>query len=174
LHTPQRAGGAARYSGSPLPMHPGEAGREKSVALVDFEGRTPRVRTLAVPVFQKMERIAGDMETIELRLGELRMQGGSVWAEIVYEGKSLVPNLRERVAAQTAGSGVEILCVKDSRVVEDTLGRWKAGEMLDELDETDVFSRCLEKRSVPDADRPELLAAYREILASIREDDPEA
>jgi DNA repair exonuclease SbcCD nuclease subunit len=43
-----------------------------------------------------------------------------------------------------------------------------------ELDEMDVFSRCLEKRPVPDADRPELWAAYREILASIQEGDPEA
>jgi exonuclease SbcD len=39
-----------------------------------------------------------------------------------------------------------------------------------ELDESDVFARCMEKRAVPEQDRPELMATYRRVLASIYEE----
>ena len=51
LHIPQRVGGSdfIRYSGSPLPIGFGEAGQEKSVALVYFSGNARKVMNIPVP-----------------------------------------------------------------------------------------------------------------------------
>ena len=49
-----------RYSGSPLPLTFAEAGRPKSVTLVDLGPDGARVRLKEVPLFQPLERLAGD------------------------------------------------------------------------------------------------------------------
>ncbi|MDR1378167.1 MAG: exonuclease SbcCD subunit D C-terminal domain-containing protein [Synergistaceae bacterium] len=180
LHSPQKVGRSetARYSGSPLPMNTAEAERGKSVVLVEFDsGKFPEkpavnVRKLSVPVFQELIRVAGDINAVESRLGELRC-GGGAWVEVVYEGETFVPNLRERVFAQVAGSNLEILRVKDARILRNTPGTWNEGETLSELDESDVFLRCMDARSIPAENRLELWNAYREVLASLRDSGAE-
>jgi exonuclease SbcD len=87
LHTPQRLGQGecCRYSGSPLPMSFGEAGQEKSVAVVEFGPQTGgpvSVRLVPVPVFQRLERVQGSPERIETRLRELLATGASIWVEV--------------------------------------------------------------------------------------------
>jgi exonuclease SbcD len=182
LHSPQKVMGTIRYSGSPLPMNTGEAEKRKSVVLVEFDSgkiheKTEKpavnVRELSVPVFQELARVAGDIDFLESRLGELRCRGGGVWVEVVYEGETQVPDLRERVFAQIAGSDLEILRVKDARILRNDPGTWNEGEILSELDELDVFVRCMEARSIPAEARPELLNSYREVLASLHDSETE-
>jgi exonuclease SbcD len=175
LHSPQKVGGsdAVRYSGSPLPMNTGEAERNKSVVLAEFgiekfPGKlSVNVKELPVPVFQKLARVSGDLAFLESRLKELR--GSGAWAEVVYEGDAAVPDLREQVTAWAAESDVEILRIKDARIVTRSPGAWDAGEILSELDETDVFQRCMDVRKTPDDERAELLNTYGEVLASLRD-----
>jgi exonuclease SbcD len=169
LHSPQKMGETVRYSGSPLPMNAKEARDKKRVLLVDFGSGSPSITELPVPVFQELEFIAGDLEFLESRLIELRGRGSRAWLELVYEGETFVPDLRERLTALTAGSGLEILRLKDSRVLRDIPGAWGTYEVLDELDVSDVFLRCLDVRKVPGEARAELLDAYREVLASLEE-----
>ncbi|MDR3231841.1 MAG: exonuclease SbcCD subunit D C-terminal domain-containing protein [Synergistaceae bacterium] len=178
LHAPQRVGGDdfRRYSGAPLAMSPGEAGREKSVVFVDLSAAEKRVELIPVPAFQAMERITGDMSALEERLRERIFQGSAAWIEIVYDGSELVPNLQERLNAIVAGSELEILRIRNMRVVRTFLDSdsLTPGESLDELDVSDVFSRCLDARSIPDTQRPELLNTYRELLARMDSEDPRA
>jgi exonuclease SbcD len=101
--------------------------------------------------------------------------GDEVWAEVVYEGRQ-VPDLRERVMEFVSGTKVEILKIRDTCVEARALGLDGldfAGDNLTdigELNESDVFARCMEKRSVPEEDRPELISTYRRVLASIYEE----
>ena len=44
-------------------------------------------------------------------------------------------------------------------------------EELETLDETAVFRRCLEQFEVPAEEQPDLMLAYQEILADLRQDD---
>jgi exonuclease SbcD len=179
LHSPQKMSETVRYSGSPLPMSVKEAEHgKKSVVLVDFgsadfEANKPSITELPIPLFQELALIAGDLEFLESRLVELRACGSEAWLELVYEGETLVPDLRERLTLLTAGSGMEVLRVKDARVLKDIPGAWGAYEMLDELDVSDVFSRCLDVRKVPDEARAELLDSYRKVLASLEEEKQE-
>jgi exonuclease SbcD len=61
--------------------------------------------------------------------------------------------------------------IRNLKVTAQALAGASETENLDELDPTDVFLRCLEASQVPEADRPELVAAYTEIRVSLQETD---
>ena len=176
LHIPQRVGGSdfIRYSGSPLPIGFGEAEQEKSVVLVDFSGNAPKVKNISVPRFQELKTLRGDWQTIAQGIDKLKSRGSKAWLEIVYEGDEIAGSLREQLNEAIAGTGMDILRVKNNRVLERALSRMDADETLDDLDVTDVFTRCLESHEVPEDQRQQLLRAYREVIASLHEADPMA
>lgn len=174
LHIPQAVGGSdfIRYSGSPLPIGFGEAGQQKSVVLITFSGSSPQVRTIAVPRFQRLQTLRGDWPSIAREIGALKSQGSQAWLEIVYEGGEIAGDLRARVDEAVSGSGIGILRIRNNRVPERCLSGAGAEETLDDLDATEVFQRCLQAHEVPEAQRPALLSAYREVIVSLSETDP--
>jgi DNA repair protein SbcD/Mre11 len=176
LHVPQRIGGSdfIRYSGSPLPIGFGEAQQEKSVVLVEFSGNTPGVTSVPVPKFQALKTLRGDWPTISCAIDDLKKEGSRAWLEIIYEGDEIVGNLRERLDESIIGSNLEILPVKNNRVLDLTMKGINMEETLDDLDVTDVFKRCLQSHAVPDDQQPVLLNAYQEIIVSLNEADPMA
>jgi len=173
LHVPQQVNGSevVRYSGAPLPMGFGEARQLKSVCLVEFSGTTAAVQPVEVPVFQQLERVKGDWDVLIGRILELSATDSRAWLELVYEGEEVIGDLRERLDAAIAGTGMEILRVKNNRIIERVLGRIHDGETLDDLDVDEVFARCLDAHDVPEEQRPELFLAYRETVSSLHEDD---
>lgn len=176
LHVPQKVNGleTARYSGSPLPMGFGEAKQQKSVCVVDFHGTKAAVQLIDVPVFRQLERISGDWAHISNRITQLLATGFQGWLDIVYQSDEVAANLSERLEAAIAGSQVEILRVKNERMVGRVLGKSHPEETLDDLTVTQVFERCLTAHNVDHAQRPALLHSYQEILLSIYQDDPQA
>ena len=174
LHVPQTVGGSdvVRYSGSPLPIGFGEAAQEKSVVLAEFAGGAPAVRRIPVPRFQELKVLAGDWPDIAREIAALRSAGSRAWLEIVYEGDEVAGDLTRRLDEAVAGSGIEILRVRNNRVMERALGASPEGETLDDLEVTEVFRRCLDAHEVPEERRPALLEAYGEILTAIFEADP--
>lgn len=173
LHVPQRVNNSdiMRYSGAPLPMGFGEARQQKSVCLVEFDGRKASIELIDVPVFQRLERICGNWEDIHARLVEFAAAGESIWLEIVYEGEALAGDLRERLDAAVAGTELEILRVKNNRIIDRVLQRMHSDETLDDLNAEEVFERCLAAHQIAVEQRPELLQAYKETLASLYQDD---
>ncbi len=181
LHQPQVVGGdpARRYSGAPLAMTFAEAGRPKSVSLADFiiseAGVTARpqvaVSTLEVPVFQRLERLAGNWDELAAGLDRLLAEAAEAWLEIDYTGADILGDLKERLEARVARSGLEILRLRNHQIVDRVLGVLNPGETLDVLDNDEIFRRCLEAREVPEDQRPELLAAYAELRLAV-EGDP--
>jgi exonuclease SbcD len=79
--------------------------------------------------------------------------------------------LRARLDEAVEGSGLEILRVKNNRVLERAMSGMDTDKTLDDLDVTDVFHRCLESHEIPEDQRPALLNAYREIMVAINEQD---
>jgi DNA repair protein SbcD/Mre11 len=173
LHVPQKVGGSdvRRYSGSPIPMGFGEARQRKSVCLVEISGSGADVRLIDVPVFRKLERIRGDWSSISARIQTLAASGSPAWLEIIYDGEDLISDLRERLEKAIAGSELEILRIKNNRIVDQVLGRMNNEETLDDLNLADVFERCLIAHGVVDDQRPGLISAYREIVTSLYDDD---
>jgi exonuclease SbcD len=185
LHVPQKVSGSEtiRYSGSPLPMGFGEAKQQKSVCLVAFdqiEGHSTAasVQLVDVPVFHKLESVKGDWNDISSRILELSAidtpNGSGTWIEIIYEGEEVIGDLRERLEAAIFNTQMEILRIKNNRIIDRVLGQSHEEETLDDLDVNDVFERCLAVHEVPEDQRPELLRAYQETVSSLYEDDVHA
>lgn len=176
LHVPQKVNGleTIRYSGSPLPMGFGEAKQQKSVCQVEFHSTAASVQLIDVPVFQKLERVKGDWDGISSRILELSVTGFQGWLEIIYDGSEVIGDLRDRLEAAISGTQMEILRIKNNRIIDRVLGQIHAEETLDDLNVNDVFERCLAVHDVPEEQRPELLRAYQETVSSLYEDDVQA
>jgi len=176
LHVPQKVNGSEtiRYSGSPLPMGFGEAKQQKSVCQVEFHSTAASVQLVDVPVFQKLERVKGDWDEISSRILELSTTDSQAWLEVVYEGDEVIGDLRERLDTAIIDTEMEILRIKNNRIIDCVLGQIHDEETLDDLNVNDVFERCLAVHEVPEEQRPELLRAYQETLSSLYEDDTRA
>lgn len=173
LHVPQRVNGSElmRYCGSPLPMGFGEAKQQKSVCLVTFAGLERTVKLVDVPVFQKLVRVQGDWQAIAAQLLELSGLPHAAWLEIVYNGEEVISDLRARLDAAVAGTALEILRVRNNRIIDRVMQRMQEDETLDDLNVDDVFQRCLAAHAVPDTQHAVLLRTYRETLVAIDDAD---
>jgi exonuclease SbcD len=173
LHVPQKVSGSEfiRYSGSPLPMGFGEATQQKSICQVEFHSMAASVQLIDVPVFQKLERVKGDWDGISSRIHELSATGSQGWLEVIYDGIEVIGDLRERLEAAISGTKMEILRIKNNRIIDRVLGQIHEEESLDDLNANDVFERCLATHHVPEDQRFELLQTYQETLTSLFEDD---
>ncbi len=173
LHLSQKVGGEEhlRYSGSPIPMGFGEAGREKKVILVDFKGRTPDISEHPIPCFQVLERISGDMEKILSRLLELKVKESRVWLEIEYTGKDMIPNLRQILEEAVADTAMEILRIRNRQATDRVLQKKKEAEELNNLSVNEVFQRLLDSYEVEEEKRPTLIQTYQEALTMLYEQD---
>jgi exonuclease SbcD len=173
LHVPQRVAGAdnRRYCGAPLAQSFGEAGQSKVVLIVELGDGFPAVRELPVPVFQRLATMQGDSATLLGQVQHLVDEGASVWLDVVYDGDEPAGDLPARLRDTVQGTGVDILRIRNPRAVAHSLTPAVAQESLDDLDERDVFVRCLDQRGVAPERRDTLLAAYREILSSLDDDD---
>lgn len=180
LHVPQRVGGAEnlRYSGSPIAMGFGEAKQQKVVLEVEVStaGAVPQVTPLAVPCFQRLERVEGSPEAIFARLDELRADRSCCWLEIVCTTPGAPENLRQQVEAfvdEVAGEGgepcFEVLRVKNAALAARIIDTVNAGETLEDLDEFEVFERCLDAAEVTADERQTLRHRYQEVVRDLYE-----
>lgn len=176
LHVPQTVGNVEhiRYCGSPIPMGFGEATQEKKVVLVTFNHTTPNIEECPVPCFQALVSIVGSLETIHAKLEVLKKTKSNAWLEIEYTGSDIIPNLREVFDAAVAGSAMEILRIKNQRIINRVMSAAQPDETLNDLDVGDVFSRCLDAFDVPEDEREMLTLSYNEIIKDLYEDDVNA
>ncbi len=179
LHAPQKVGGSEtrRYSGAPLVMGFGEAERQKSVCLLDFSASdstaptAPTVQLLTVPIFQRIKQIKGDWEYIQAELTILKEEGQAIWLEIIYQGEELIADLRQRLDEAVENTRLDILRIRNRRIIEQALRPVQAEETLADLRHEEVFSRCLDAHDIPVEQRPALVTAYQEIALALEQDD---
>jgi exonuclease SbcD len=176
LHIAQKVNHSERiqYSGSPLPMGFGEAKQQKSVTLLQFKGRSVSVQRLDIPVFQPLQRIKGPWVAILQQIKALAAMHSRAWLEIIYDGEEMMGDLRERLDGAIADTAMAILRVKNDRVMGQVLAQVSVEESIDELNVYDLFERCLTAHKVPEEQRSELHDAYREIIASLQDEDLQA
>ena len=176
LHSPQRIDDdeRIRYSGAPLAMSFDE-GPAKNVFLVDCEtdGDNNRltVRPLAVPTWQRLARVRGDWPEIAAQLNALAAENKSLWLEVEYTGAEILGDFRARLEVAVAGTQLEVLRARNRQLATHALAPALPGEELVSLDAHEVFARCLEARNIPEEQRPGLVAAYREIVQELADED---
>jgi exonuclease SbcD len=169
LHVPQSVNGrdTCRYAGSPLPMSFAEADQPKSVTCAEFgaqSGAPVTVRTLPVPIFQKLEPLSGTPETILRRLGDLVQTRASVWVEIrVTEGEGLLDTFWNDTATLAKDTPVKILARVNARAARRRAERAaEETERLDTLSPEAVFAMRLAEEDLSAAERAEYTALFNE------------
>ncbi len=173
LHLAQKVGGREdrRYCGSPIPMGFGESKRPQNILVVEFDKGQLEVTETPVPRFQELETVSGDLEAIISKIEALKLDERPVWLEVSYDGDAIVADLQGRLAEAVADSQLEILRIKNNRIIEQVLKQSVIEETLDDLKVDDVFQRCLSTNLVPDEQYDELEATFQEIVSLIHEED---
>ena len=176
LHVAQRVGPTdrVRYSGSPIPLGFGEAGQQKSVCVLELQGKSVELSRINVPVFQKLRTVGGSWDAIRGELLALVREGESVWAEVVLEGDDGPPDLAKCVHELVADSGVEVLRIKHERQNADPWDIPDDFVNLDDIRPEDVFSRFLDANNCEGERRERLTRTFLEMLSSMAGQDPEA
>ncbi len=175
LHVPQTVTSESiRYSGSPIPVGFGEAQQQKSVCHITLHGAEASVRLINIPIFQKLESIRGNWNTIAARIRALAATDSRSWLEVICDDVEIIGDLRERLEAELSGTRMEMLRVRNIRVLERVLEQAHEGERLEDLNENDVFRRCLAVHRIPEEQHAELFRTYQEAVLTLDEDDSRA
>lgn len=170
LHVPQAVGDCEyiRYSGSPIAMGFGEAGQQKSICKVVFNGRSEReISMCEIPVFHKIENVCGDQKEIRSRLMELAALGEEIYISVIYHGDepldSVTGIIEDILEAQ---KNIICLCTKNlsKRSVDAGGIAYIRDEVISEINEQDMFIKLLDTNDVSEAERPELISTFNELL----------
>ena len=135
--------------------------------------RQMQVTSLPIPKFQNLAQVSGDLETIESTIKEL-VHSESVWLEVTYTGDTIVNDLREKIDEITKELTVEVLITKNPRNYNKVLHQQQISETLQDLNEQEVFERCLATHNIPDEQRLTLREAYGQIVYDLHHADTQA
>ncbi|MEG3221826.1 exonuclease subunit SbcD [Vibrio gigantis] len=132
-----------RYSGSPIPLSFDELKSQKQVCVVEFIEGERTISQLAVPTFQPLAEIKGDLSEIESQLNQYIGLDGeqSVWLSIEVQAQDYLSDLQERMRALTEGLNVEVLQLRRARERRNQALEQESAETLSELSPMDVFTK---------------------------------
>lgn len=139
--------------------------------------RQMQVTSLPIPKFQNLAQVSGDLETINQKVDkviEALSDTESVWLEIIYTGDEVVSELRESIQAMVEGLPCEVLKIKNTRTYNKVLNQQQISETLQDLNEQEVFERCLATHNIPDEQRLTLREAYGQIVYDLHHADTQA
>ena len=128
---------------------------------------TTLLQSLPVPVFQPIQTLKGDWQTIKTSLHSLKKSQQSVWLEVVYDGEEVVGDLSEKIAELVNDSRLEVLRIKNQQKRDQVMQSQRIDESLEELNPTQVFERCLIAHQVLEEQKPMLWSRYTEVLESL-------
>ncbi len=129
---------------------------------------TTLLQSLPVPVFQSIQTLKGDWQTIKTSLHSLKKSQQSVWLEVVYDGQEVVGDLSEKIAELVKDSRLEVLRIKNQQKCDQVMQSQRIDESLEELNPTQVFERCLIAHQVMEEQKPMLWSRYTEVLESLQ------
>lgn len=141
------------------------------------ESRQMQVISLPIPKFQKLAQVSGDLESIQQTIDntiQALEATESVWLEVIYTGDEVISELREHIQAMVDGLPCEVLKIKNTRTYNKVLNQQQISETLQDLNEEEVFERCLIAHDIPDAQKSSLRDAYDQIVYNLRHEDTEA
>lgn len=174
IHRAQAVAGInrIRYSGSLIPLSFSETKDDKSVTLVEFEGRNiSAVREIPVPLWRRLKTIQGDLSYVQQRLVELNatyQQQLTTWVDVLVDSDTNIPNLNGLLQDFTTGMNLDLLKVR-LNVPHASLDEQVVSQMLDELEPLEVFRKKCEGAGSPPENMDELIAAFRELEEAVNQ-----
>ncbi|MBX9598354.1 MAG: exonuclease SbcCD subunit D C-terminal domain-containing protein [Burkholderiales bacterium] len=178
LHVPQIVASKDnyRYSGSPLAMGFGEARQQKIIIEADVNVGNVTITEIAIPKFQSLERVAGDLNTIKLALTNLVNRDESIWVEVDYTGQEIVTNLQQELQTVVINTQVELIKIHNSQLLAQVLSsaEYDAGIELANLNPEQVFDKCLTMNNIPAKQQEELKECFAQIMQDLATHDVRA
>lgn len=129
-----------------------------------------QIVSVTVPRFHQLMHIAGELNDILNQLNQLPTDK-PIWIEVEYTGNEIVSDLREQINAVVADTPLEVLKIRNNQVRDKVLKSQTVHETLQDLDEMQVFERCLNAHEVASTQRPSLRDAYAQIVHDIHQKD---
>jgi DNA repair protein SbcD/Mre11 len=171
LHIAQQVNSSStrRYSGSPLQLSFGSNNSQKSITAITLSSDI-FVETIAVPPFLRLETISGAAAEILTAVENLLTEPGPILLEVHYHGQN-IGVLRETVEEKIASSQLELIRIINYQNASAILRRDTGSESLEDLNESEVFRKCLEAHDVAAAEREELEFCFAKILELLAEEN---
>tara|TARA_R110002096_G_scaffold147220_15_gene306967 strand:+ start:6348 stop:7403 length:1056 start_codon:yes stop_codon:yes gene_type:complete len=185
LHRPQLVGELEhfRYSGSPLPLSFAEAGDEKEVRVLDFEGgKLTGNFGVRLPLPRRLIQWRLQREQLSFYLREKRPPKSKLtpWVEVIVTDPRPGENLFETVRELAKDRPYEVVRVVSSRVTP--ISQFQLGTFRDESEADDLMAnperifdcRLEESEDYSEAEKEELRIAFAELLEMNREEEANA
>ena len=93
---------------------------------------------------------------------------------MVYTGDEIVSGLKDKVNEMVEGTVFEVLITKDSNSYNKVLNQQQTSENLQDLNEMEVFERCLTINEVAESQKDSLRDAYGQVLYHLHHEDKQA
>nr|WP_306463406.1 exonuclease subunit SbcD [Providencia stuartii] len=173
IHRPQVIGQQQhiRYSGSPIALSFDEANQQKSVCLVEFDGRElSQIHQLAIPTFQPLQTLKGSLADIQKQLHALSIEPDTppVWLNIEVASQDYLADIQQRIESIIKGLPVEVVLLRRARKPQNPQ-QALANETLNELTAEEVFLRRLAEESLDDKEKEQrLLVLFRQSYDALR------
>ena len=151
-----------------------EANRESVVLVIDFEeGKSPEVRQVGVPQFQRLVTISGDsLSDIREKIACADRETSGAWVRVRFTGAGSFGNLRQNLANDFEGTSLVLLQAEYTGRPDRFQGTIEEKE-LSEFSPTEVFEEYLEKAGYAKNEQTDLKArieaAFQEILKEVQE-----
>lgn len=136
-----------------------------------------QVVSLPIPKFQQLAQVSGDLECINQAIDKVIQSldaTQSVWLEIIYTGEEIISELREHIQTMVDNLPCEVLKIKNTRTYNKVLNQQQISETLQDLNEQEVFERCLIAHDIPNEQKSSLRDAYDQIVYNLRHEDTQA
>ncbi|UAL45219.1 exonuclease subunit SbcD [Shewanella inventionis] len=177
IHRPQVVAKSEhiRYSGSPIALSFDELTNQndakKSVFLVEFtDNKLAHVTPLMVPMFQAMQVLKGDLDSIAQQLNTFaaNAQGtATTWLSIEVSQQDYLSDLQSRIADMTQDKAVEVLQLKRARSQRQQHIKQLDNETLSELSVNEVFARRLAQEQFDTPSQQAQLARIKQQFSQV-------
>ena len=149
----------------------GEAGQNKSVSVIETDGKNlVSVKEIPVPVFQRLERISGDMNELENEINTLGHENESIWLDVTYTGEDIQGNLQDKLNNCVKKFPlIDILSVREESPKDNPDGI-SVPDGLDSITPLDMLKFCFDENDTPKEQRDILVPLYEEILRGLEVD----
>jgi exonuclease SbcD len=176
IHRAQAIGGLehVRYSGSLIPLSFSETKDDKSVYLLEFEGKQlQKISPIAVPTFRRLKSITGNLEEVKASLDRFAAKervGLTPWVEVQVSLDALVPQLGQLLQEHCGEMELELLKIQ-ARYPHRPQQTQEYAPDLDSLETEEVFRMKCESYGSNPEDMGELLSTFRELQNWMLEKD---
>ncbi len=163
-----------RYAGSLIPLNFSETKDEKSVYLLQFEGKhLAKAEAIPAPTFRRLKTVEGTLAEVEASLQRFDNKSDRdlrPWVEAIVHTDRVIPQLEVHLQSLTKGMNLELMKIRLLHRQQALDAQIEADD-LSSLEVTEVFRRKCESYGAPPDEMEELMATFTELQEWAKESD---